>query len=182
MCARLCRRSYPPCDCGLLFRPLRAPAVGFQTPGGSSQPPSSASARSTLPQLASAIRLSSDYLERSCGPTGMFTYEVDTGSGRAAAAYNIIRHAGVMYALATLNRTHPDRRAEDTLVRSGTFLRAKYVGPDARSNGLAVWSRPLPAKSEADWAPQGSHWSRSPRFSKCRPPPSRLAIWKESDG
>jgi hypothetical protein len=91
-----------------------------------------------------------------CGPTGMFAYEIDIGTGRAAHSYDIIRHAGVMYALATLNRYHPNRRAAETLSRAGTFLRTAYIGPDSRSGGLAVWSRPLPAKSVADPPFEGS--------------------------
>src|SRR5208282_2300821 len=56
----------------------------------------------TREQIGHAIALSAGYMERSCGPDGKFVYEVDLNSGRQAASYNIVRHAGAIYALAIL--------------------------------------------------------------------------------
>jgi hypothetical protein len=106
-------------------------------------------------QFNTAIGLSVNYLERNCGPTGMFVYKVDTNSGQAASSYNVVRHAGAIYALATFNRSHPDRGVADAMVRAATYLRTRYIGPDSRSNALAVWSRPLPAHSDAELGAAG---------------------------
>jgi hypothetical protein len=52
---------------------------------------------------AEAITLSADYLERACGPDGRFSYEVAPASGRLSPSYNIVRHAGTIYALRMFN-------------------------------------------------------------------------------
>ena len=60
-----------------------------------------------------------------------------------------------MYALAMLNRVHPDRNAVDAMVRAANFMRADYLALDARSNALAVWSRPPPASRKAELGAAG---------------------------
>jgi len=94
-------------------------------------------------QVDRAIALAAGYLERACGPDGKFVYEVDTFSGRKSNLYDIIRHAGAMYALAMFNQQHPDRQAADTLVRAARFMLRNYVGPGVRPGQLAVWSKPV---------------------------------------
>jgi hypothetical protein len=105
--------------------------------------------RVSLARVSHAIELAGRYLESACGETGRFAYRLDPNSGQLSSSYNIVRHAGAMYALAMLNGSHPDRKAVDAAIRAAAFMRANYIGPDARSNALVVWSRPLPAISDA---------------------------------
>jgi hypothetical protein len=91
-------------------------------------------------EISRAIELASGYLTRACGPEGKFVYRVDTSSGNESASYNVIRHAGTMYALAMLNRSRPDPQVVKTLVRAAEFLRQNYIGPGIRLGQLAVWS------------------------------------------
>jgi len=95
------------------------------------------------------------YLNRVCGETGRFAYLVDTRSSHISRSYNIVRHAGAIYALGMFNGSHPDRNAVDAMIRAANFMRANYVSQDARSKTLVVWSRPVPTKSDADLGATG---------------------------
>ncbi|MGI8745760.1 MAG: hypothetical protein ACR2NN_24930 [Bryobacteraceae bacterium] len=106
--------------------------------------------QTTLPSsISHAIHLSAAYLERACSATGKFTYRVDTTTGRVAANYNFIRHEGAMYALSMFNRSHPDRRAVNAMIRAASFLRTEYIGTGNQSNMLVVWSQPVAVRSDA---------------------------------
>jgi len=111
----------------------------------------------SLPQIENAAALSAGYLVRACASTGRFAYRVDTGSGVALRSYNVVRHAGAIYALAVWNRSHPDRAAVDAMARAAAFLRANYLGAgaDGRSDTLAIWSRPGASTSEASLGAAG---------------------------
>lgn len=100
--------------------------------------------------VSRAIELAAHYLENVCDETGKFTYLVNPNSGKVSPEYEIIRHAGAIYSLAMFNQSQPDRQAVDTMVKAAAFMRANYIGPDAGSNALAVWSEPLPKKSNAE--------------------------------
>ncbi len=103
----------------------------------------------TRDQISRAILLSAGYLERACGSDGKFVYEVNINTGRKSDSYNIVRHAGAMYALAMLNRAHPDPQAVDAMARAAAFLRQNYSGPGVRPGQLAVWSEPLAEQSRS---------------------------------
>jgi hypothetical protein len=103
----------------------------------------------TLAQISHAIALSAGYLERACGPDGKFVYEIDINTGKKSNSYNIVRHAGAIYALAMLNHSEPDPQAVDAMVRAAAFLRQSYTGPGVRPGQLAVWSEPLARQSKS---------------------------------
>jgi hypothetical protein len=105
--------------------------------------------------VSRAVAAAAGYLEESCDGNGRFTYSVDTDSGRVSHSYNIVRHAGTIYALAMLNRSHPDSNAASIMIRSASFMRANYVAHDARTNTVAIWSRPAPANREAELGAAG---------------------------
>src|SRR5208282_4933231 len=94
-------------------------------------------------ELSRAIALAGGYLERACGPDGKFAYKVEIGSGRESSSYDVIRHAGAIYALAMLNRSHPDPQAVAAMVRAAAFLQQNYIGSGVRPGQLVVWSKPL---------------------------------------
>ena len=90
-----------------------------------------------------AIEQAASYLEHKCDPTGRFVYKVDTGSTGQSSSYNIIRHAGAIYALAMFYRSRKDSAALDAMVRAAEFLRRNYIRPGVRPDQQAVWSKPL---------------------------------------
>ncbi len=100
---------------------------------------------------------------------GRFAYRVDTNSGRQSSSYNVVRHAGAMYALGMFNDFHPDPGTVSAMSRAAGFLRASYIGPDARSNTLVVWSRPLPMKSDAGLGASGLGLAALSNLEQARP-------------
>jgi hypothetical protein len=56
--------------------------------------------QASLAGVGRAIGLSARYLESACGKSGKFAYRLDPDSGQLSSSYNIVRHAGAMYALA----------------------------------------------------------------------------------
>jgi hypothetical protein len=103
----------------------------------------------TRDQINHAIALSAGYLERSCGPDGKFTYEININNGKKSNSYNIVRHAGAIYALAMVNHGQPDPQSVDAMIRAAGFLRRNYIGPGVHSGQLVVWSKPMAEQSEA---------------------------------
>jgi hypothetical protein len=106
-------------------------------------------------QIDRAISLSGGYLERTCDPDGKFVYEIDINTGKQSPSYNIIRHAGAIYALGMLNSYAPDRKVVDAMVRAAAFMRRNYIRPGIGSNQLAVWSEPTGSPSDADLGATG---------------------------
>src|SRR5271165_7057192 len=103
----------------------QAPGLSGQMSGTvahDSQPPSS-------DEINRAITLAATYLERACGPDGRFAYRVDVNSGEQSTPYNIVRHAGAIYALAMVRKTTPDDQALDAMLRAASFLRRNYIAP-----------------------------------------------------
>lgn len=92
-----------------------------------------------------AITLAAQYIVGACGEDGKFVYEINTADGSVSPDYNIVRHAGAMYALAMINGIQPERKFVDALKRSATFMRERYIrpGPPERDmKTLAVWAEP----------------------------------------
>jgi hypothetical protein len=133
------------------FFPIAAPAIlGFD--GLDQQENSALSTAKPSPlDVTHGIELSAAYLERNCDPNGRFAYKSDMASGQQSASYNIIRHAGAIYALAMLNRAHKDGAALDTMVRAAEFLRRNYIGPGVRPEQEAVWSKPIAQYSDSQY-------------------------------
>jgi len=75
--------------------------------------------------LLASAKLAGAYLARGVNAAGMFAYVYDAGSGRVASGYNILRHAGTIFAMMDLYRATGDkellaaaRRAEEYLLRA----------------------------------------------------------------
>src|SRR5271170_7734150 len=109
----------------------------------------------TREQISKAIALSGGYLERACGPDGKFVYEIDINTGKQSSSYNIVRHAGAIYALAMLNRSRPSHKTVDAMVRAANFMQQGYVGPGVRPGQLVVWSGPTGHHSDAELGATG---------------------------
>ncbi len=136
----LLRRSFLLCFPVVL---LTALPVAFQSADRTSHDASGDAHAPSVTDVNHAIALARSYLERACGPDGKFVYKVDIGSGKESSSYDIIRHAGAMYGLAMLNRSHRDPQAVAALIRAAKFLRQNYIGPGVRPGQQVVWSQPL---------------------------------------
>lgn len=131
-------------------------AIVAQQPVVNHPPAASTPAANPLPQRVSgAIASAAAYLEQNCDASGRFAYLVDIDSGQISPSYNIVRHAGAMYALAMVNALHPDSNAVNVIVRAANLVRANYLAPDPRSNALAIWSRPPPMNTKAELGAAG---------------------------
>lgn len=105
--------------------------------------------------VAGAISAAASYLERACDSDGKFAYRINFRTGQEASTYDIIRHSGAMYALAMRNGSQRDSQAAEAVLRAAAFLRRNYIGPGVRPEQLAIWSRPLPERSDAELGATG---------------------------
>lgn len=92
--------------------------------------------------LRSGIRLAGEYLVRVCDSNGRFEYVRHSDPfRRPRPSYNILRHAGAMYALADYHRWSADPAALAAVERAAGFLRSRCVRPvEGISGALAIWS------------------------------------------
>ena len=103
----------------------------------------------THKEVSDAIHLASGYLVHACDENGKFAYKVSLLSGDESPSYNILRHAGTMYALAMLYQTEKDPAIAHTLVLAAAYMRHNYIAPDGPTGNLVVWSRPAPDHAQA---------------------------------
>ena len=109
-----------------------------------------------LDAVERAARDAAAYLVRSTRPDGSFRYRAGPqADGAPASDYNVLRHAGTLYAMADYYRRHPDPALKAAVLRAARFLEDKTLRPlPGRLDTLAVWSvpeivgedRPLQAK------------------------------------
>ncbi len=94
--------------------------------------------------LRAAIDRAASYLADACDEQGKFTYLVDLHGGQVdGTQYNVVRHAGTIYALAQYNRRSGTEATRAAMVRAAGFLRQQCIAPAAENpNFLAVWSQP----------------------------------------
>ncbi len=91
-----------------------------------------------------AVERSIDYLLRACRHDGRFEYRINIDPAvTIRPRYNVLRHAGAMYALATHCAAQPDLRTIEKLGRAARFLQEHCIGPIEGEPGLVgLWSRP----------------------------------------
>lgn len=78
--------------------------------------------------LRDSARAAGDYLARSVRPDGQFDYLYDAGTGDLSQDYNMLRHAGTMYAMIELERESPDPVRRAAIGRALRYALA-HVGP-----------------------------------------------------
>ena len=106
------------------------------------------SASSTFWPLSQAIDEAADYLSRVNANDGRFTYrEFLDGRRVSPRKYNILRHAGSIYALADYHSHTTDAaaraKAAGTMARASQYLVTRYIRPVPNNPDLAaVWSDP----------------------------------------
>jgi hypothetical protein len=79
-----------------------------------------------------------------CDHKGKFAYRINLNPKFVPSReYNILRHAGTMYALAMYEQNYPEETTRDVLVRAAGFLKREAIAPiPGRDDLLAIWSRP----------------------------------------
>ena len=91
------------------------------------------------------MQWAAEYLTHAVTPSGRFVYRQDrTGKRDGKQRYNILRHAGTLYALAQYySQIPPNEFATQALKRAGSYLRNCCIAPvPGQADLLAVWSRP----------------------------------------
>lgn len=93
--------------------------------------------------LQKAMALAAGYVIRSCGDDGKFVYRINLDPKfPPKPKYNLLRHAGAIYALAQYERRFPRPDAREALARAAGFLTEAIAPIPRREDMLAVWSRP----------------------------------------
>jgi len=94
--------------------------------------------------LEKRIQSAGQYLCGQCTESGQFIYKTNLDSEiKHDKMYNVLRHAGTIYALTQFYRWHPSEETLSVLRRSTRFLKANCVAPVPRHPDLlAVWSSP----------------------------------------
>lgn len=113
--------------------------------------------RAQAPSLESIDRAAAsaaEYLVRNTGDDGMFRYRATADPGVAMASdYNILRHAGTLYAMAGYYQDRPNEDLRLAMLRAAGYLRDKAVrAVPNKPNMFAVWS--LPEVTGSDGSPQ----------------------------
>ena len=92
--------------------------------------------------LHEAIHRSGQYLVRVNLENGQFVYREHLDGKETKQTYNMLRHAGTLYALARYYRWQPDESTLAALKRGTVFLRGEMTSPSNRQDLLALWTRP----------------------------------------
>jgi hypothetical protein len=84
------------------------------------------------------------YLVEQTQPDGRFVYRRNMNPAvTVSPRYNMLRHAGAIYAMADYYQDHPDRPLLEAIKRSARYLQHEAMGAVPGQPGLlAVWSRP----------------------------------------
>jgi hypothetical protein len=93
-------------------------------------------------RLASAIDQSARYLAGLCDENGRFVYRQHLDPDvTLSPAYNELRHAGAIYALAQYCQRSPDAGVSNAMLRATRYMRLQCLRPlPDNSNLLALWA------------------------------------------
>jgi len=93
---------------------------------------------------AAAIDAAAQYLVSRCDEAGQFLYRENSNPRvKLKQKYNMLRHAGAIYALAMVEKKVPDETSRNAIRRAVGFLRAESLRPVPDvANTLAIWSDP----------------------------------------
>ncbi|MBF8275629.1 MAG: hypothetical protein HW390_702 [Candidatus Brocadiaceae bacterium] len=91
-----------------------------------------------------AINRSANYLMKNTKAGGMFEYRINMNHAiKVKEKYNILRHAGAMYAMSMCYQLHPDDNMRSAVKRAGKYLRDEAIDTlPGKENMLAVLSKP----------------------------------------
>ncbi len=101
--------------------------------------------REAKSELRRAADEAAAYLAAACQPDGKFVYlrHLDP-KVEVRDDYNVVRHAGAIYALAQYHRRYGGDEVQSAIVRAWAYLRAHHLAPvPGRSELAAVWDDDL---------------------------------------
>ncbi|ABW66294.1 hypothetical protein [Desulfosudis oleivorans] len=98
-----------------------------------------------------AVTMAANHLADQVTKNGQFVYQNNLNPKvRVAPGYNILRHAGTIYAMAMYDAAWPDKRVRAAMVKAGRYLQKEAVSPvPGKKNMSAVWSLPEVNKTGA---------------------------------
>lgn len=136
LCGAVCVASL---SCPTVPRPVPA-RVDLSTPTARHGAAAPSSGPRALGEIRESLRLGAQYLLGSIGPDGKFVYRINLDpSVKVRASYNVLRHAGTMYALASYHQRWPSTETATALAKTAGFLEG-YMGPlPERDDLIAVW-------------------------------------------
>ncbi len=84
------------------------------------------------------------HLLKTTNKDGMFEYRINMDpTVKVKEKYNILRHAGTIYAMSMYHERYPDENIQSAIERAGRYLRDKSILPiQGNDNMLAIWSKP----------------------------------------
>ncbi|MBN4074139.1 hypothetical protein JYT61_01110 [bacterium AH-315-E10] len=94
--------------------------------------------------LENAIHKSAAYLTKKCQSDGKFVYCINIdGRYKPPKSYNVLRHAGAIYALSMYADWALNDKVDNAIKSSSGFLKKRCIGPvPYKKNMFAVWSDP----------------------------------------
>jgi hypothetical protein len=92
-------------------------------------------------QVERAVKLASAYLRSAVGSDGRFDYLVRSDGQVDPKAYNELRHAGTIYAMAQAHARYPGKELGASIERAVAHLQQRYLAPVPGKQGMwAIWS------------------------------------------
>lgn len=89
---------------------------------------------SQVDEVHSATARFANYLVHNSKQDGMFQYRINMNPAiEAKAGYNILRHAGTVYAMSMYYKLKPDPNMQAAIKRTGSYLRDKAINPGSRT-------------------------------------------------
>lgn len=98
--------------------------------------------------LEDAIKSAKEYMIKNCLDKGQFVYKNHLETDSRNRKYNILRHAGAIYALSVCYKVLPDSETKNVLKRAGEYLCGHIKEIDSSKNAIF------------------SHWSESSEFGE----------------
>ncbi len=102
------------------------------------------STTSQVDEVQNAIKRSASYLVKATNEDGMFKYRINMDpTVKVKDKYNILRHAGTIYAMSMYHEQFPNENMRSAIERAGRYLQDESILPIAgQDNMMAIWSKP----------------------------------------
>ena len=128
--------------------PVARAAASTGAPSRRATPPAPSptnSSHDAAAQLRAAIQRSAHYLVRATKDDGRFRYLINLNPTAAVPRdYNVLRHAGAVYALTQVQARWPNSATLAAITRATRYLLQHYSATlPQRPAALAIWSQPI---------------------------------------
>lgn len=127
-------------------------------------------------EWAAQVHAAADSLIARIEPDGQFRYRLDA-HGRPLPGYNVLRHAGALWALQQVHAGAPEPERAEALNRASQWLEACCLAPLEQWPFEALWSVPEGRPREAKLGGAGlalAAWNGMAEQGLAHPPASRL--------